>query len=108
MPWISTIAPDQIDPEAAASVKAGNIRVALYQAGGEYYATSLMCTHGQASLADGYLEGHIIECPLHQGQFDIRTGEAVASPCYEPLQTFPVRLVDGILEVEVPDMETAG
>jgi naphthalene 1,2-dioxygenase system ferredoxin subunit len=105
MPWIATISPDQIDPECAASAVAGSVRVALYQADGEYFATSLMCTHGQVSLADGYLEGHLIECPLHQGLFDIRSGEAVGPPCYEPLRTYPVRLVDGILEVEVSEAE---
>jgi nitrite reductase/ring-hydroxylating ferredoxin subunit len=47
----------------------------------------------------------VIECPFHQGQFDIRTGEAVAAPCYEPIRTYPVRLADGILEVDVPDVD---
>lgn len=105
MPWIATISPDRIDPEEPASARVGKIEVALYQAEGSYYATSLMCTHGQASLADGYLDGHLIECPLHQGLFDIRSGEAVGPPCYEPLRTYPVRLVDGILEVEISDAE---
>jgi naphthalene 1,2-dioxygenase ferredoxin component len=107
MPWIATVSPDEIDPEGAASAHAGTVRVALYKAGGEYFATSLMCTHGQASLADGYLDGHLIECPLHQGLFDIRSGEAVGPPCYEPLKTYPVRLVGGVLEVEVSDAELA-
>lgn len=105
MPWIATIPPDDIDPEGAACAQAGDIRVALYTVDGDYFATSLMCTHGQASLADGYLDGHLIECPLHQGLFDIRSGEAVGPPCYEPLTTYPVRLVDGVLEVEVPEGE---
>ena len=64
----------------------------LHDAEGEYYATSIMCTHGQASLAEGYLDGYEIERPLHQGLFDIRTGEAVGAPCTEAIRTYPVKL----------------
>ncbi|MFM2004501.1 MAG: rieske (2Fe-2S) domain protein [Pseudomonadota bacterium] len=102
MPWIPTISPTKLEPDGVAAAKAGDIWVALYKADDEFFATAVMCTHGQASLADGYLDGFQIECPLHQGMFDIRTGEPTAAPCIEPVRTFPVRLsADGVLEVEV-------
>lgn len=105
MPWISTVPTSALDGEDMASAQAGKVWVALYHAEGEYYASAVLCTHGQASLADGYLEDFLIECPLHQGTFDIRTGEAVGAPCTVPVRTFPVRIADGIIEVEVHEDE---
>ena len=105
MTWIATIPPEQLEPEGLASAQAGTIWVALYRAEDSFYATSVMCSHGQASLADGYLEGFQIECPLHQGLFDIRTGEAVGPPCTEAIKTYPVRLNNGVLEVMVSNEE---
>ena len=67
------------------------VAIALYGVGGEYFATANTCTHGQASLSEGYLEGFLIECPLHQGLFDIRTGEPKGPPCTKPVRTMPVR-----------------
>jgi naphthalene 1,2-dioxygenase ferredoxin component len=67
------------------------VAIALYGVVGAYYATLDQCTHGQARLSDGYLEGFLIECPLHQGLFDIRTGEVRGPPCTKRLPTLPVR-----------------
>lgn len=106
MPWISTISPTELEPEGVAAAQAGNAWVALYKVEAEFFATAVMCTHGQASLADGYLDGYHIECPLHQGLFDIRTGAPASAPCTEAVRTFPVRLnVAGLLEVQVGDEE---
>ena len=79
----------------------GGVPIALYAVDGEYFATSDTCTHGQARLSDGYLEGHLIECPLHQGLFDIRTGEVKGPPCSKAIRTLPVRENDGMLLVGV-------
>lgn len=105
MPWISTIPAAALEAEGIASAQAGKNWVALYQCGEEYYATAILCSHGQASLADGYLEDFTIECPLHQGTFDIRTGEPTAAPCTVPVRTYPVKVEDGVLCIEVGDDE---
>ncbi|QJU58185.1 non-heme iron oxygenase ferredoxin subunit [Sphingomonas sp. AP4-R1] len=101
MPWIKTIPTSELGEEGLASAQAGNVWVALYRVDEEYYATSVVCTHGQASLADGYLEGHNIECPLHQGTFDVRTGKPTGAPCTVPVRTFRVRVEDDVILVEV-------
>jgi naphthalene 1,2-dioxygenase system ferredoxin subunit len=75
--------------------------VALYHVDGQIYATDDNCTHGLASLADGYLEGDEIECPLHQGVFNVRTGEAVGRPCTIALKTYQVEVEDGLIHVNV-------
>lgn len=71
-------------------------RVAIYLVEGKAYATDDRCTHGSSSLADeGCLEGHIVECGMHLGTFDVRTGEAVGPPCTKALRTYPVEIRDG-------------
>ena len=68
------------------------IPIAIYHVDGAYYATSDLCTHGWARLSEGYLEGFEIECPLHQGRFDVRTGLVQARPCRKAIRTVPVHL----------------
>ena len=71
-------------------------RVAVYLVQGQAFATEDLCTHGQSSLAeDGCLDGHIVECGMHLGRFDVRTGEAVGPPCIKALRTYPVEIRDG-------------
>jgi len=77
--------------------------VALYNVGGEIFATQDTCTHGQSSLCDGYLEGHVIECAWHMAKFDVRTGKALSLPAVKPLRAYPVRIVDG--KVFISDLE---
>lgn len=64
------------------------------------FAVDAQCSHGKASLAEGYLDGIEIECPKHNGRFNVTTGEAVASPARTPLQTFPCRIADGCIEIQ--------
>ena len=64
------------------SFEVGNNVIAVYNLGGTFYATDNECTHGAASLADGILEDDIIECTLHFGAFNVKTGEAVQAPCF--------------------------
>lgn len=71
----------------------GRAPLAVWRVGEQVWATDDTCTHGKASLvADGYLEGHVIECGMHQGSFDIRSGAVVAAPCRIPLRTYAVRM----------------
>jgi naphthalene 1,2-dioxygenase system ferredoxin subunit len=59
---------------------------------GELYATDNLCTHGAARLSDGFLEGREIECPFHQGRFDVCTGKALCAPLTENIRVYPVRI----------------
>lgn len=66
---------------------------AVFQLGKDYFAIADACTHGPGSLSEGYVEGSEVECPFHQGRFDIRTGCPTAAPCTEPVQTWKVHVV---------------
>ena len=66
--------------------------IALYRIGDEFFATDDTCSHAHGSLSEGYVDGEEIECPLHGGCFNIRTGEATRPPATEPVATYEVRI----------------
>jgi nitrite reductase/ring-hydroxylating ferredoxin subunit len=75
-------------------VRLGETCIALFNLGGRHYATSGICTHAHAFLAQGYMQDDTIECPLHQGIFHIPTGRAMAAPVTKDLETYELK-VDG-------------
>jgi nitrite reductase/ring-hydroxylating ferredoxin subunit len=82
----------EIAPESVKAFEVGDKRLAVYNLEGQFYVTDDECTHASASLADGFLEDGVIECSLHAGAFDVRTGEVKAPPCSFPLRTYKVVL----------------
>ncbi len=75
--------------------------IAVYDLGGELFATDDICTHAYAKLSDGWLDKGEIECPLHAGRFDVKTGKATAPPCSDDIKTYPVRLVGDEIQVKL-------
>lgn len=75
--------------------------LAAFNIDGEVYCTSNVCTHQLAILTDGFFESDMVECPLHGGTFNVRTGAAMEFPCKIPLRTYPVIAVDGDLYIDV-------
>ncbi|MFM9998731.1 MAG: non-heme iron oxygenase ferredoxin subunit [Burkholderiaceae bacterium] len=71
--------------------------LAVFNLDGEYFVCDDTCSHGQASLSEGSIEGDRIECPWHNGQFCIRTGAALAGPVVAPIVSYPVTLKDGMV-----------
>jgi nitrite reductase/ring-hydroxylating ferredoxin subunit len=76
--------------------------VAVFDVGGTVFVTDDICTHGDASLAEGLVDGFEIECPYHMGRFDLRTGAATGAPCTKPLKIHPVTLRDGGIYIDDP------
>jgi len=99
--WIELVAVDAIPEDDVIGIDAGGKSFALYMVEGEVYVTDNICTHGNARLCDGFLEGHEIECPLHQGKFDIRNGKAMCAPLTEDVKTYPVKIEGTRVFVEV-------
>lgn len=76
--------------------------VSVFNVGGEFFALADLCTHGDASMADGYIEDDCtVECPLHAARFCLRTGKALSQPAYIDLATYPVSIEDGEVYVTV-------
>lgn len=98
--WTKVANATDVPEDGTLLVDYANQPVCLYNLGGEIFATHDTCTHGEASLADGFIVNGEIECPLHQGTFDIRTGRAVAVPCKIDLKTFQVKVEGGAVFVK--------
>ena len=90
-----------IPPGSAKSFEVGDENVAVYNVDGTFYATDARCTHGFADLAEGNLDGEIVECTLHFGAFDVRTGKAVQAPCFVDLKTYRTEVKDGQVFVDL-------
>jgi nitrite reductase/ring-hydroxylating ferredoxin subunit len=73
----------------------GATRVLLSNVDGKVYATSDICSHALAYLSDGFLEGSLVECPLHGAQFDVITGKAMSAPADGDIETYEVTVADG-------------
>jgi nitrite reductase/ring-hydroxylating ferredoxin subunit len=90
-----------VAPGTALKVESAGHTLAVFNVGGEYWVTDDHCTHGPGSLSEGYIDGDIIECNFHGGQFNIRTGEVVGPPCMVPVKTYPATVVEGKVTIEV-------
>jgi len=82
-------------------VYVGKDEIALFNVGGEIFATGNICTHAMASMHDGIQEGEVIECPLHDGKFNVKTGAALCPPVVDPLPTYEVKVENGKIFVKV-------
>jgi len=80
-------------------VEVGDEPVCLINLGGEFYAINDVCTHQEASLSDGTIIGDEIECPLHGGAFEIKTGQPASFPVVTPVETYQVRVVGDEVQV---------
>ncbi|OZI62747.1 MULTISPECIES: non-heme iron oxygenase ferredoxin subunit [Bordetella] len=93
--WTDAAARDEVPEGDVIGVAVAGHDIALYEVGGEVFATDNLCTHGHARLCDGFLEGHEIECPLHQGKFDVRNGRPTCAPVTEAVRSYPVKIEGG-------------
>jgi nitrite reductase/ring-hydroxylating ferredoxin subunit len=93
--------------DSAKAYEVGDRRLAVFNVGGKFYVTDDECTHAAASLAEGMLEGDVIECSLHFGAFDVKTGEVKAPPCSIALRTYQVLLQGDDVYVDL-DKNAAG
>jgi naphthalene 1,2-dioxygenase system ferredoxin subunit len=90
--WMDVMALEDVFKGEVMAVNVQGKEIALYEVQGELYATDNLCTHGAARLSDGFLEGREIECPFHQGRFDVCTGKALCAPLTENIRVYPVRI----------------
>ncbi|HEY2532365.1 MAG TPA: non-heme iron oxygenase ferredoxin subunit [Xanthobacteraceae bacterium] len=96
-----------VAPQTVKAFEVGDRRLAVYNIDGKFYATDDECTHASASLADGMLEGDVIECSMHFGAFNVRTGAVEAPPCSVALRTYKVVLEGEDVFVDL-DRDAAG
>ena len=88
-----------IPPGTGRCVEVENIRIALCNLDGNFYAIDDTCTHDDASLSDGRIEGDEITCPMHEARFNIKTGEVLCPPAFENVNSYPVRIQGTDVEI---------
>lgn len=91
----------ELKPGEVRRVVLGSHAIAVYRVGNEVFATDDTCTHMRGRLSDGYLDGYTIECPLHFGKFDIRSGKPLSAPCTVALRCHAVEAGNGAPRVRL-------
>lgn len=100
--WIRVCNADDIEPEDVMRFDHGGRTFAIYRTrDSEFFATEGLCTHQQVHLAGGFVMGRLIECPKHNGRFDFTTGKAQGAPVCVDLKTFPARVDNGEVFIQL-------
>jgi naphthalene 1,2-dioxygenase system ferredoxin subunit len=99
--WVTVGSRAELAEGEVLGTSAGGKEIAVYNVDGMLYATDNICTHAQAFLSDGWLDGEVIECPLHAGRFEVKTGKALGPPVDCDLKTYPVRVVGDDIQVKL-------
>ena len=100
--WVDIGATSALGEGAPLSAEVDGVAMVVVRCGGDLYAVEDRCTHDGESFTGAEVEVCELICPRHGSRFDLRTGDALTPPAYEPLRTYPVREHDGRIEVEVP------
>jgi naphthalene 1,2-dioxygenase system ferredoxin subunit len=102
--WVDALDASALPEDDVIGVEVQGRDIAIYEFEGAYFATDNICTHGHARLCDGFLEDGEIECPLHQGRFDIRTGKALCEPLTEDIRSYPIKVENGRVWLQIHDV----
>lgn len=98
--WVAACAAADVDAEDVVRFDHAGRTFAIYRTEDDaWYATDGLCTHEKVHLADGLVMGTVIECPKHNGRFDVRTGQAKGAPVCVDLKTYPVKVENGTVYI---------
>ena len=99
--WHYAIDADEVEEEDVMPAVVEGREIAIYSVEGAFYASVDRYTHGDAALSEGIVIDDVIECPLHQGRFCVKDGRALSPPVSEPIVTFPTKVEDGKVYVQL-------
>lgn len=99
--WIPTVSFDAIDDEDVTRFDHAGRTFAIYRVEDRAYASDGLCTHENVHLCDGLVMDHVIECPKHNGRFDIRDGRPLGAPVCVALKTYAAKVEDGVVHIEI-------
>ncbi|HEX7073300.1 MAG TPA: non-heme iron oxygenase ferredoxin subunit [Hyphomicrobiaceae bacterium] len=100
--WFDVFAYDELEQDVPEGVRVDGHYLALFRIGDGVYATSGTCSHAEADLCKGYVEGDTIECPLHQARFHIPTGKVLCEPAEVGIPVYPAEVRNGRVFVRLP------
>jgi nitrite reductase/ring-hydroxylating ferredoxin subunit len=90
-----------VEEGAAIKVETHDLVLAVFNLNGAFYVTDDLCTHGPGSLSEGIICNDTVECDFHNGSFNIKTGKTVEPPCIIPLKTYPVKVENDTVFIEI-------
>ena len=93
--WTDVAAEADLFEGAGIAVTPQGHDIALFKLDEGVFAINNMCSHGNARLCDGFVDGHLVECPFHQALFDVRDGAVTCGPATEPMKPWPVKIDNG-------------
>ncbi len=97
--WVDVAAAETVAEGEYVVVDVDGTDVAVFKIDGQFYAIEDVCTHDGAEIASGELQGDEIVCPRHGARFCVKTGEVKCAPAYENIDTFPLQIVEGRVQV---------
>lgn len=102
--WIEVCKVSEFDRENVKTILYEDVPIAVFKIGNDFYAIVDECTHMEARLSEGNIEGEVITCPLHGAKFNLRTGDVLSLPAASPIQVLPVKIENEIIFVDVEDI----
>ena len=103
-----TVAPaDEIPEKGFRCFKVDSFSIVICRFRDEYFAVENLCSHALATFDEGRMRGYRLMCPLHGATFDIRDGSVAGAPATRPIASYPVRVVDGQVEVDLSEAEAS-
>jgi naphthalene 1,2-dioxygenase system ferredoxin subunit len=99
--WIDVAAEAELFEGAGIAVTPEGHDIALFKLDDGVYAINNDCSHGNAKLCEGLMDGHLVECPFHQALFDVRDGAVTCGPASEPVKSWPVKIENGRVWVDL-------
>ncbi len=101
--WVAAVKVAEVAAGQMVKAEVADKNLAIYNLNGSFYATDNECTHAYAMLTDGTIDGDVVECPLHGGAFEIKTGKGLGAPIFCDIKCYPTRVSGDAVEVNVAD-----
>lgn len=105
MEYVPVGSPDDLPNGERLFVEIDGYPIVIFNIAGGYFAIADLCSHDNGPLGDGELDGMEVVCPRHGARFDINTGRVTALPAVDDIPAYPVRVVDGQIQVGLPPVE---
>ncbi|MEM1412568.1 MAG: non-heme iron oxygenase ferredoxin subunit [Pseudomonadota bacterium] len=101
--YVSVCAAEEVAEKGFRCFTVDGVGLVLCRFRDEYFALQNLCSHALATFDEGRMRGYRLMCPLHGATFDIRDGSVAGAPATQPIGSYPLRIVDGMIEVDIAD-----
>ncbi len=100
--YVDIVPASELPPGERLFVEIEGLPIVIFNIAGQFYAIADVCSHDDGPVGEGDLEGYCIVCPRHGAEFDVRTGKVISMPAVVDIPAYPVRVVDGVIQIGIP------